>query len=107
MAYRIEVTPSARSELASLGRQVQRQVAARIDSLAENPRPRGAQKLADGCYRIRSGSYRILYDVADDVLIVLVVRIRHRKEVYRGDPIKQIRRALDELRRSRKRRDGT
>ena len=104
MAYRIEVTPSARSELASLPRQVQRQVAARIDSLAENPRPRGAQKLADDCYRIRSGNYRILYSVADDVLIVLVVRVRHRKDVYRGEPIKQILRALDELRRRRKRR---
>lgn len=104
MAYRIEVTPSARSELASLPRQVQRQIAARVDSLAENPRPRGALKLADDCYRIRSGDYRILYSIADEVLIVVVVRVRHRKDVYRGEPTKQILRALNKLHRRRKRR---
>jgi len=56
-----------------------------MDALAINPRPKGVKKLTglDSLYRIRTGDYRIVYQVRDDRLIVLVVRIGHRKDVYR------------------------
>ena len=56
----------------------------RIDSLAEDPRPTGCEKLVDReIYRVRQGRYRILYEIKDDVLIVLVVKIGARDTVYR------------------------
>ena len=57
----------------------------KIDELAENPRPAGLKKLKGpaGFLRIRVGDYRVIYCVHDDVLIVLVVRIAHRREAYR------------------------
>ncbi len=56
-----------------------------MDALAANPRPKGVKKLTglDNLYRIRAGDYRIVYQIRDDRLIVLVVRIGHRKDVYR------------------------
>ncbi len=56
-----------------------------MDGLAVNPRPKGVKKLSglDDLYRIRVGDYRIVYQIHDDRLIVLVVRIGHRKDVYR------------------------
>lgn len=59
-------------------------IATRIGSLAENPRPIGVEKLSgDDKYRIRQGNYRILYEIIDTDLIVTVVRIGDRREVYR------------------------
>ncbi|HOW81830.1 MAG TPA: type II toxin-antitoxin system RelE/ParE family toxin [Spirochaetota bacterium] len=56
-----------------------------IDALTINPRPRGYKKLKNrDAFRIRSGNYRIIYEIKDNTLIIIVVRIRHRKEVYRG-----------------------
>ena len=54
--------------------------------LADNPRPRGVEKLEgrENRYRIRVGDYRVIYEIHDEVLLVLVVRIGHRREVYRG-----------------------
>jgi len=85
MAYRVELKTSAARALASLPRRDQRRIARKIDSLAEEPRPTGARKLsaAEPIYRIRAGDYRILYQIQDDVLLVLVVRIGHRRDVYR------------------------
>ena len=64
---------------------MQTQIGARIDALRSEPRPDGSQKLKgmDGLYRIRSGDYRIVYVIRDDRLLVLVVRIGDRKDVYR------------------------
>lgn len=58
----------------------------RIDSLAENPRPQGVKKLSgeDDMYRIRVGDYRIIYQIREKSLVVLIVRIGHRSDVYRG-----------------------
>ncbi len=57
---------------------------ARIDALADDPRPPSATKLVGSEYwRVRVGDYRVVYDIHDDELIVLVVRIAHRREVYR------------------------
>jgi mRNA interferase RelE/StbE len=84
--YRIQFAPSASHQLGRLPRIVQRRIAMRIDQLAINPRPRGSIKLAgeDDLYRIRVGKYRVIYVIHDDQLIVLVLRIGHRRDVYRG-----------------------
>lgn len=87
MPYAIEVTPSARRDLCALDPQVARRVDARIRKLAEQPRPPKVEKLKglDGgdLYRVRVGDYRILYAIEDRRLVIAVVRVRHRGEVYR------------------------
>ncbi len=85
MGYRLELKPSAAKSLSKLPRTVQRAIAAVLEELTENPRPRGVTKLAgeEDLYRVRAGDYRVVYTIRDQVLLVLVVRIAHRKEVYR------------------------
>ncbi len=84
MAYKIELTRQARKDLAALPAQMQQWAINTIDSLATEPRPSGCKKLKGGDgYSIRRGNYRIVYDIQDDVLLVVVVRAAHRKDVYR------------------------
>ena len=85
MTYRVELTPRARRDLKSLPQQVQSRLQSHMDALAENPRPHGIKKLAgeDDTYRIRVGAYRILYQIQDEILLVLVVKIAPRREAYR------------------------
>lgn len=85
MPWRIEFTRTAEQQFRDLPRKEQRRLAARIDALADNPRPPGVKKLAgeESLYRLRSGDYRVLYTVKDTLLIVLVVKIGHRRDVYR------------------------
>ena len=85
LRYRVHLTPRAVRELAALPKDAQARIDARILTLADNPRPAGVEKLAGGgeLYRIRAGGYRVVYSIHDDVLLVLVVRIGHRGEVYR------------------------
>jgi mRNA interferase RelE/StbE len=85
--YIIEFRPSARRDLKPLPADVIRRVDKAILALEENPRPPTCTKMSgrENRYRIRVGDYRILYEVRDDVLLVLVVRIGHRREVYRSD----------------------
>lgn len=84
MPYAIEFTPSAMKDLAELPARVKRQLATKIDALAVDPRPDGVKKLKRGTneYRIRSGDYRILYEIHDRRITVVVVRIADRKDVY-------------------------
>ena len=84
-SYSVQLAPSAERDLAALDKPVQRRVAARIDALAENPRPAGVAKLQGeaNAWRIRVGDYRILYTIEDRRLVVLVIKIGHRREVYR------------------------
>ena len=86
MTFAIEFTKSAKKDMAALGRDVLRQVDKKILALALNPRPRGTEKLkgADNLWRIRVGDYRVIYSVEEGRLLVLVIRIAHRREVYRG-----------------------
>jgi mRNA interferase RelE/StbE len=88
MSYRIEFTPSAAKALAKVPQPDRGRIAKRIDGLAKDPRPRSAKKLeAKGqLYRIRVGDWRVVYQVQDDALIVLVIRIGDRKDVYRHLP---------------------
>ena len=84
-AYTVELAPAALRQLKKLEKQLQKRIAAKIDSLQGNPRPHGAEKLegADFLYRVRVGDYRIVYQISDKALVVLVVRIGDRKDVYR------------------------
>jgi len=85
--YRIELTRAAADELAQLEKREQRRIARSIDALAENPRPRGAKKLHGGrnLWRIRVGDYRVIYTIRDEVLLVLVIKVGPRGDVYRSD----------------------
>ena len=83
--YEVFIKPSALKELESVGtRKLRRNPVERIEALSDNPRPQGRAKLAGGdrC-RVRYGAYRVVYSVEDEHRIVLVVKIGHRKDVYR------------------------
>jgi len=86
MAYRILIKPQAEKAFSRMAKPLRRRIARTIDALAENPRPEGARKLvgSECAYRIRVGDYRVVYEVAERVLVVYVIRIGHRKDVYRG-----------------------
>jgi mRNA interferase RelE/StbE len=83
--FQIEFTPAAARDFRSLSPDLQQRLRPRIDALAAEPRPREATPLrgADHLYRLRVGDYRILYEIRRAVLLVLVIRIGHRRDVYR------------------------
>ena len=83
--YRLEIKRSAQKTISRLPRRDAERVRDAIDDLAEEPRPRGANPVAGTPYsRIRRGDYRIVYEVCEEELLILVVRIGHRREVYRN-----------------------
>lgn len=83
--YRIEVAPAAARQLRKLDHAARRRVQAAVELLADEPRPAGAKKLTggDGEWRVRTGDYRIVYEIRDQVLLVMVLAVGHRREVYR------------------------
>ena len=83
--YAVSFRRSAEKDLRKLDSGVRRRVLRSIDALVLNPRPMGCHKLygSENAYRIRIGDYRVIYTVDDEVLIVAVERVRHRREVYR------------------------
>jgi len=83
--YRIELAPAAVRQLESLPRKVQVRISGKINALASDPRPPGCAKLRDSedIYRIRIGDHRVLYQVKDKVLLVLVVKVGKRGEIYK------------------------
>ena len=82
--YKILIKPSAAKELDKLPKKDLRKVVAKINLLATDPRPPGYQKLSgQERYRIRQGNYRIIYGIEDIVKIVRIVKVGHRKEVYK------------------------
>ena len=85
MSYEIRISRSALKTLSRLQRPDQQRIRAAIDLLTDNPRPPACIALAGehGVYRIRVGDYRVVYEVLDGVLVVHVVAIGHRREVYR------------------------
>jgi mRNA interferase RelE/StbE len=76
----------AKRQLAKLHRTIQHRLQAKIDALSEIPRPDGYKKIQGfkNRYRIRVGDYRIIYEIHDDVLLVLIVKVGHRRDIY-GD----------------------
>jgi len=82
--YKIEIKKSAVKELNNLQSNDLKRIVKLIQNLADNPRPPGCKKLTgDEKYRIRSGSYRLLYTIQDDILLIIVIKIAHRRDVYR------------------------
>jgi mRNA interferase RelE/StbE len=84
--YRLLIKASATKELEAVGAKADRQrIVGKIQALAANPRPRGSEKLAGYVdrYRVRQGSFRVIYLVDDEHQEVTIFRIGHRKDVYR------------------------
>ena len=88
MTYKIEITESANKALNKLSKKEQQKIEEKIESLIENPRPDGYKKLQasknPSLYRIRSEDYRIIYTIKQEVLVILVVEIGHRKDIYKS-----------------------
>ena len=85
MKYTISYKRSAYEELLQLPANIAHKIKNAIDSLSENPRPHSCKKLKGSVndYRIRIGNYRVVYTIIDTILIVTVIKIAHRKDVYR------------------------
>lgn len=84
MRYEVVFHSGALREFDKLSKAAQNQVSQAIDGLAVEPRPHGAVRMEGvEAYRLRAGDYRVIYAVKDDRLVVLIVKIGHRREVYR------------------------
>jgi mRNA interferase RelE/StbE len=83
--YSVEFKPQAARFIAAQPKKIQRQLIAHIEALAVNPRPVGSKMLytQEKLYRIRSGDYRIIYQIQDKILLVIIVRVGGRKDIYR------------------------
>jgi mRNA interferase RelE/StbE len=82
--YKIEIFHSADKSLRRINSKDRAAIAKAIDNLSENPRPFGYKKLKDNeLYRIRIGNYRVIYQIFDDRLLIIVIRIGHRREIYK------------------------
>jgi mRNA interferase RelE/StbE len=84
--YRVVIKPSASKEIDAVGQKKDRQrIVLRIQSIGENPRPLGCEKLSGHLdrYRVREGNYRFVYSIDDEKLLVDVVKVGQRKDVYR------------------------
>ncbi len=84
-SYKLLIKPSAAKEIESAPKKDRLRIIKRIRELSSDPRPAGCEKLSghDDKYRVRQGTYRIVYSVSDVGLVVCVVKVGHRKEVYR------------------------
>jgi len=84
VTYRVSLAPSAARELRKFDPDVRRRIQAALDLLATEPRPPAATRLVGGSgeWRVRTGNYRIVYEINDDQLLVLVLRMAHRREIY-------------------------
>lgn len=83
-SYKVLIKPSAVKELESIPSRDRSRIVYRIQGLAENPRPPGCEKLSgQEKYRVRQGKYRILYQIFDDEVVVLVVKVGKREKVYK------------------------
>ena len=82
--YELYFKKSVQKDLASIPKKDLKRILKRIDGLAEDPRPAGCEKLTgQERYRLRQGRYRIVYSIQDDVLTVWIVKVGHRKDIYR------------------------
>ncbi len=82
--YEILIKPSATKEIEALPRKDRQRVVRRIAGLADNPRPPGCEKLSgQERYRVRQGNFRIVYEIHDRDLLVVVVKVGDRKDVYK------------------------
>ena len=85
MTYTVQISNRARRALRKLAHDAIADIDRCIRILARNPRPDGCQKLVNlDAYRVRAGDFRIVYEIHDDILVVIVIRVGHRRDVYRG-----------------------
>ena len=86
MTYQVEITPVAKRQIKKLIAPIQLAIVERLEQLAEDPRPPGVLKMQgeESLYRIRVGDYRIIYEIQDQTLLIAVVKIGHRGDVYRS-----------------------
>ena len=83
-SYKLLIKPSAAKELEAISTKDRRKVSIRIEALASEPRPHGGEKLSgQEHYRVRQGDYRVVYGIDDAAQTVLIVKIGHRRDVYR------------------------
>lgn len=83
MSYKIEFSRSALKQIKKLSSKIQSQIAQKIQELSKNPRDFGSKKLVTvGSYRVKIGDYRIIYDINDKLITILIIRIGHRKDIY-------------------------
>lgn len=84
MTYQIVLAPSAARQLCKFNPDIRRRIQAVLELLAENPRPPAATQLVGGAgeWRVRTGDYRVIYEIDDGRLLILVLRMGHRREVY-------------------------
>jgi len=85
MSYEVQILPKAARQIKALSVEVRQDITLTIQSLANEPRPIGVKKLSGekDIYRVRVGNYRVLYRIVDKILVVVIVSVGHRREVYR------------------------
>jgi mRNA interferase RelE/StbE len=83
--YNIEWRPSTKKELKRISKAEVHRIIQAVEGLSDQPRPPGSRKLSgsDSTYRIRIGNHRVIYEIHDDVILIEVVKVGHRKDVYR------------------------
>lgn len=83
-SYKVFIKPSAAKELEAVPKKDRLRIVEKVQALSSNPRPPGCEKLSgEEKYRIRQGNYRVLYSIEDEAIIVIIVKIAHRRDVYR------------------------
>jgi mRNA interferase RelE/StbE len=87
VSYKVEILRGALKQLKKIPSELQERIQIKIDDLATEPRPNGVKKLKgkENAYRIRVGDYRVIYDIFDDILVVNVVEVGHRKNIYKDE----------------------
>ena len=85
MSYTVQLAPAAKRQLGKLERSIQERIVRCLEKLEKDPRPPGVDKMEgdESTYRIRMGEYRIVYEIRDKILVVLVLKVGHRREIYR------------------------
>jgi mRNA interferase RelE/StbE len=84
MTYEVTLAPAAARQLRKFDPHMRRRIQAAIELLAEDPRPPAAKRLVGGAgeWRVRTGDYRIIYEIEENRLVVLVLNVGHRREIY-------------------------
>lgn len=84
MSYTVEFTTTAARQVRKLPRNIRARILDAVEALSVEPRPRGARKLVgeDIAWRLRTGDYRVIYEIVDETLTVTIIRAAHRREVY-------------------------
>ncbi|MDZ8189662.1 MAG: type II toxin-antitoxin system RelE/ParE family toxin [Nostoc sp. ChiSLP02] len=87
MSYKVEILRGALKQLKKIPLELQERIQIKIDDLATEPRPNGVKKLKgkENAYRIRVGDYRIIYEIFDELLVVNVVEVGHRRNIYKEE----------------------